>query len=161
MGNLYDYFRAPDDAAVTAACRASDGSSPVDVGPRFDGLSLKRIDVDALGALLTVVNHGRPVPVTAGTVWPADPAPATREDWRALPHDAPWITGPWTEALAPAAVDVLAGVDDARVTEIGLAWAEAIAMDRPDPLIRVAGDLVALARRARRAGEVLYLWASL
>ncbi|MFH8379328.1 hypothetical protein ACH4E7_00035 [Kitasatospora sp. NPDC018058] len=75
-------------------------------------------------------------------------------------EDDPWVTGPWVTELDDATRDALAGVPDARVPEAVAQWALAEEWGGADPadLLPLAEELIALARRARTAGERLYCW---
>ncbi|MFB6395622.1 hypothetical protein [Polymorphospora lycopeni] len=172
MGVLHDYFRAPDAATAIRAMDALGGplTPDGDGRPAFDGVATKGIDPDVvLGKLVALM---REVPWTTDVVgdelvWPApDAAPRNAEEARAMPPDAPWVTGPWLFELDEPARDTLAELDDDRHSEIAVAWGrtEELADFGPvDPeyLVELVTELTGLARRARENGERLYCWTCL
>ncbi|MET8543268.1 hypothetical protein ABZW03_21850 [Kitasatospora sp. NPDC004799] len=98
------------------------------------------------------------VGLVAGTaVRPTTPRPGPSGP---ADEDDPWATGPWVTELAAAARDALAGVPDERVPEAVARWAGAEEWHGAEPsdLLPLAEELIALARRARAAGEQLYCW---
>ncbi|MFD7449040.1 hypothetical protein [Kitasatospora sp. NPDC059827] len=162
MGVLTDYFRAPDAETVVRALAAADGSMAA-VRADFDVLEAKRIDPGVLLGKLVAAVRAEPwrVDLVEDTpVWPATPQPGPDGPWD---EDDPWSTGPWAFELGDAARDALAEVPDDRIPEAVRQWAEAEewgGADRTD-LLPLAGELIALARRARAAGERLYCWVCL
>ncbi|MFE4397250.1 MULTISPECIES: hypothetical protein [Streptomycetaceae] len=172
MGVLTDYFRAGDAATVVRALELGDGVLPPFDGDgssggafdgAFDGVEAKGVDPTVLLGQLVAAALGEPWRVdlvTETAVWPTTPAPGPSgpED-----EDDPWATGPWVTRLGPAARDALAGVPDERVPEVVARWAEAEEWGGADPsdLLPLVEELIALARRARAAGEQLYCWMSL
>ncbi|MFG2913396.1 hypothetical protein ACGF0D_10960 [Kitasatospora sp. NPDC048298] len=161
MGVLTDYFRAADAATVVRALEPTDGGlPPLGADGSFDGVAAKGVDPDVvLGQLLAAV-LGEPWHVdlvTETAVWPTTtpPGPSGLAD-----EDDPWATGPWVTELGGATRDALAGVPDDRIPEVVARWAEAEEWDGADPadLLPLAEELIALARRARAAGEQLYCW---
>jgi hypothetical protein len=161
MGVLIDYFRAPDAASVVAELQEADGGSPViGADAAFDGVEAKGIEPALILAELIAAIEGtecRTDLVRETPIWPTTPPPGPEG-----PEDAddPWSTGPWVVELPATGRDALAGVSDAAVPAVVARWVEleelngASAADmRP-----VAEELIALARRARAAGEQLYCW---
>ncbi|MFE4977021.1 hypothetical protein ACFRAR_33565 [Kitasatospora sp. NPDC056651] len=161
MGVLTDYFRAADAATVVRALEPTEGGlPPLGTDGSFDGVEAKGVDPDVMLGQLLAAALGEPwrVGLVAETaVWPTtpEPGPAGPED-----EDDPWATGPWVTELGDAARDALAGVPDERIPEVVGQWAEAEEWDGADPadLLPLAEELIALARRARAAGERLYCW---
>ncbi|MFJ9692855.1 hypothetical protein [Kitasatospora sp. NPDC101183] len=147
MGVLTDYFRAPDAAVVVRELEAREGFRP-----DFDGVQAKRIDPGVvLGGLVAALN-GEPwrVDLVEETlVWPTESAdPADQQD------------GPWVTELGDATRDTLAGADEGRLPAAVEEWSRSEELDGADPsdLLPLAEELIALARRAREAGERLYCW---
>lgn len=158
MGVLFDYFRAADPAAVAKLMEATAGHSPIyPDGPVVaDGVDAKGIEpVVTLGQLIAMILDVEWDTALADgdLVWPAG---ESGED----------DDGPWVQAVNQQARDALAGVDDARLPELAERWAgieelSAASPEAVEGLHAVATDLVALARRARAAGDQLYCWMSL
>ncbi|MBD0675259.1 hypothetical protein [Streptomyces sp. CBMA156] len=161
MGVLTDYFRAADAATVVRALELTEGGLPPLGGEgSFDGVEAKGVDPDVVLGQLVAVVLGEPWRtglVTETAVWPATPAPGPSGP---ADEDDPWATGPWVTELGAAARDALAAIPDERVPEAVGRWAEAEEWDGADPsdLLPLAEELIALARRARAAGERLYCW---
>ncbi|MER7754778.1 hypothetical protein [Kitasatospora sp. NPDC097643] len=160
MGVLTDYFRAPDAAAVVRAMERDDRMLVGGRDPVFDGVEAKRVDPNVVLAQLVAAIRREPwrVDLVADApVWPttAPPGPEGLED-----EDDPWVTGPWVTELDTATRDALAGVPDDLVPEAVARWARAEELGGVDPefLLPLAEELIALARRARAAGEQLYCW---
>ncbi|MBW4722353.1 hypothetical protein [Saccharothrix obliqua] len=160
MGVLTDYFRAADAADVVRVVEQD--LHPLDGWqPGFDGVSAKQIDpVVVLGILVAAV---RDVPWEPGVVgqravWPTTPKP----ERGVYVEDDPWLEGPWVFELDTATRDVLADVPDAALPGLGERWSrsEEVMWSGPE-LAELAGELSALARRAREAGELLYCWTCL
>jgi hypothetical protein len=150
MGVLYDYFRASDRAtAATVADRpggplATDGSGAA----AFDGVAARGID--------PVVTLGQLVAFVRGVSWTPELVGAA-EISRSSASEA------WVERLGEPVRDWLAGVADDALPEIVVKWSqieEFVPADEPDDaeLFALVTDLVALARRARAAGDQLYCW---
>ena len=160
---LSDYFRAADPERVIQAMRQDVALLAADGGP-FDGLSAKGIDPPvALGKL---VAFARDIAFGTDTVrsevlWP--PPETEPESWDDLPDDSPWATGPWLERLATDVRDTLAGIDDARVPELGGRWAgiEELWSVTPEGMADLLTEFVSLARRAVAEGDELYCWTCL
>ncbi|MFD9686898.1 hypothetical protein ACFWXO_14205 [Kitasatospora sp. NPDC059088] len=162
MGVLTDYFRAPDAETVVRALAAADGSLAA-VRPDFDVVEAKRIDPGVVLGQLVAAILAQPwrVDLVEDTpIWPTAPQPGPDGPWD---EDDPWATGPWAFELGDAARDALAEVRDDRIPEAVRQWAEAEEWGGADPtdLLPLAGELIALARRARAAGERLYCWVCL
>jgi hypothetical protein len=155
VGVLYDYFRAPDDAAVEALMAAT-GGGPVMVhggdGPVADVVDAKGIDPTViLGQLVAMVR---------GVEW----SPHVVDDELVWPEgDDEESEGPWVVVLDDLARDTLADIADGRLPELADRWSgiEELAGSQREELLRSLTDLVNLARRARAASEHLYCWMSL
>jgi hypothetical protein len=152
MGVLYDYFRAADDVTAYAAADRPGGPLATDRSgaPAFDGVAAQGID--------PVVTLGQLVAFVRGVSWSPDLVVA--EQIARSPVEA------WVERLAQPVRDWLAGVADDALPEIVLKWSQV--EDFPSDgdlderqLHALVTDLVALARRARAAGEQLYCWCCL
>ncbi|MEU4120165.1 hypothetical protein AB0F71_37395 [Kitasatospora sp. NPDC028055] len=159
MGVLTDYFRAPDAEAVVRALDAADGSLAA-VRADFDVVEAKRIDPGVVLAQLVAAIRAEPwrVDLVEDTpIWPTTPRPGPDGP---RGEDDPWATGPWAFELDDATRDTLAELPDERIPEAVRQWAEAEEWGGVDPadLAPLAGELIALARRARAAGERLYCW---
>ncbi|MFJ9769768.1 hypothetical protein ACIRVF_00790 [Kitasatospora sp. NPDC101157] len=163
MGVLTDYFRAPGAAAVVRALELTGGARP-EFGEAsegaFDGVMAKGVDPGVLLGQLVAAIRAEPWRVDLvedAAVWPTTPQPGPDGPWS---EDDPWSTGPWVTELDDAARDALAEVRDDRIPAAVARWAEAAEWHGADPadLLPLAEDLIALARRARTAGERLYCW---
>ncbi|MBV2152376.1 hypothetical protein [Kitasatospora sp. SUK 42] len=179
MGVLTDYFRAPDAATVVRALELTGGGRPEFFGEgpggnsggnsgggsggAFDGVEAKRLDPGVVLAELVAAIRDEPwqVDLVVETpVWPTTPEPGPGRTDGPADEDDPWTTGPWVTELDDATRDTLAQVPDERVPEAVARWAQAEECGAADPsdLLPVAEELIALARRARAAGERLYCW---
>src|SRR5690349_9214251 len=98
---LFDYFRAPDAAAVRRVLDADDGSTPV--GTAFDGVEVKGVDPTVvLGKMIAAI---RQVP------WSPDLVD-DRLVWPAGGEEDPDFEGPWVTELDTSVRDALAQADD-------------------------------------------------
>ncbi|MFD8701204.1 hypothetical protein ACFV1W_01095 [Kitasatospora sp. NPDC059648] len=163
MGVLTDYFRAPGAAAVVRALELTEGSRPgfgeVSDGA-FDGVMAKGVDPAVLLGQFVAAIRAEPWRadlVGQKPVWPTTAPPGRDGPWD---EDDPWASGPWVVELDDAARDALAEARDDRIPAAVARWAEAEEWGGADPaqLLPLAEGLIALARRARTAGERLYCW---
>jgi hypothetical protein len=162
---LYDYFRAADhDQALEIALRPGGPCGRENVAAHVDALALKNLDpMVVMGKLLALV---RGVEWSVDLydlvdVWPTGPQPRAPEDFN---EDSPWMTGPWVHDLGTAFRDSLADADDSQLPEVSEKWQsieELQGWDAPAWSLEVIESVVALARRAREAGESIYCWACL
>jgi hypothetical protein len=130
---LHDYFRASSVAAVQARMNVDD-DSPLTA---FDGEDLKNLDpTSVLGQFVRRAGHQGDTDIGTDLIWPADPT-----EWE----------GPWVVVLD----------DETRDTLAGITTDELPALAQPDIVLEPAQRLVALAARARDAGEPLFCWISL
>jgi hypothetical protein len=166
MGVIHDYFRAPDAAAAMGVMNLPGG--PLSKQSLFDGVSTKGIDpVLMLGQLLAFIRQvlWEPDISSSKTLWPPpDTEPSSEQEYKELPQDSPWKTGPWLWELGLQARDNLASVDDARMPDIAAQWAEIEefrGLLQTDDALVLIRDLVGLARRAGEAGDRLYCWTCL
>ncbi|WP_436773130.1 hypothetical protein [Yinghuangia sp. YIM S09857] len=160
MGVLFDYYRAPDAAAALRALERDGG--PKGRGapgqPVFDAMDAKGIDfavmlvplVDAVAG--TVTDFTAPDSLDFVLVWPAGDAAA------ATPEDPSGDEGVLIAELGQRTRDALADADDTRLPEFAARWGRAAGLD--GDLTGLAADFVALARRARDAGDRLYCWSA-
>jgi hypothetical protein len=153
MGVLHDYYRAPDRSTAATTLE----TSPVRVverpdEPVFDSVDGKGIDpivmLTTFWSLLTGV--------------PYDELPqADFADVAVGGEDGPWIT-----QLPAQLRDALADADgdDGRLRGTAQQWVRTEEFGLPtsaDDVLPFLGELVALARRARDSGELLYCWSCL
>jgi hypothetical protein len=155
MGNLTDYFRAPDDGAAAKSWERLGGPLVAGEGlPAFDGVDAKGIDASvALGRLVgfALEQEWSVRLMSEALIAPAMDSEAVE-------------TGPWVTRLSDVARDALAAIDPAAVEGLADRWAAIEEFrGRADPrqLSPVITELSALARRAAHAGEHLYCWSSL
>jgi hypothetical protein len=163
VGVLTDYFRAPDAETVLRAKDVLHGPLRSEAG--FDGVEAKAIDPGVvLGQLVAFI---RRVPwesdlVPSTPVWPSpESQPTSDAQYKALPEDSPWKTGPWVEELGAPVRDTLAALDDTRVSDLAAQWArikEFGGIAEAEDLRSLIRDLRDLAKRAREAGDQLYCW---
>ncbi|MEU8136970.1 hypothetical protein [Streptodolium elevatio] len=166
MGVLFDYFRAPDAGAAIRALERDGG--PNGRGgpgqPVFDALDAKGIDHAVMLTQLVDIIRGESTDFTTVTaldfvsVWPSS-TPPTGDEWTTLPEGSPWREGPWIDELGQRTLDGLADADDARLPEISARWGREAGLD--GDLAELVAEFVALARRARDAGDRLYCWSCL
>jgi hypothetical protein len=153
MGVLNDYYRAPDRSTAATTLRIP----PVRVlkrpgEPVFDAVDGKGIDpivmLTTFWSLLTGV--------------PYDELPqADFGDVAVGGQDGPWITelpAPLRDALADT------DSDDGRLRDTAQQWVRTEEFGLPttaDEVLPFLRGLIALARRARDRGELLYCWSCL
>jgi hypothetical protein len=170
VGVLIDYFRAPDKATALRLLDQGDGvpRGPATIGSGVDALDLKGIDPHVtlgrlLGLILTVP-WSVDLVETFGVWPPEETKPRSLEEMNRLPEESPWKTGPWLEELADRIRDAFADVDDYALPSIAGSWARIEEFDgHMDATLAldIVEDVVALARRARQAGDRLYCWTCL
>ncbi|GAA3000036.1 hypothetical protein [Actinokineospora diospyrosa] len=140
MGIEFEYFRAPDVAAVLR------GVSDRVTFPAFDGVSAKWFALDGVvDRLVGLTGHE----VVERRVWPSSPEPEGP-----VPAGDPWMTGPFVYEWDAGTRDALAGVSD--VDAVARRWASQEELDDPDAVVVWVGALVRVARAARDSGEVLF-----
>jgi hypothetical protein len=151
MGVLHDYYRAPDRSTAATTLEIP----PVRVlkrpdEPVFDAVDGKGIDpivmLTTFWSLLTSV--------------PYDELPqADFADVAVGGEDGPWIT-----ELPAQLRDALADADDGRLRDTAQQWVLTEEFGLPtaaDDVLPFLRELIALARRARDGGELLYCWSCL
>ncbi|MFI7105360.1 hypothetical protein ACIBK9_03530 [Nonomuraea sp. NPDC050227] len=167
MGVFYDYYRAAN--RQVAAEKPDDPRAvgkPIQGGGTFDAVEAKWIDPCViLGRLIALA---RDVPysldlVRTVTVYPPpEGAPATMEEWEALPDDSPYKDGPGIEELPADVRDTLAGVPDGRLDELVEQWEqiEEFAFVPPGDgyLLEILTGLRGLAQRAQEEEQMIYCW---
>lgn len=153
MGVLTDYFRARDDGE--AARVTSHVGGPMHDGddghPAFDGVDAKGID--------HAVVLGQLVAMLRGVPWTPTVCGSRLVEEACVDLDE----GPWVVVIDDAVRDDLAAIAPAAVPALAARWAgiEDLRLAEPSVIQPVLEDLIALARRARDAGEHLYEWCSL
>ncbi|GGT22148.1 hypothetical protein GCM10010176_078340 [Nonomuraea spiralis] len=170
MGIFYDYYRAADRRAAAEKPEIPRAvEKPVRGGPAFDAVDAKGIDPEMiLGRLIALA---REIPfsfdlVQTSTVHPPpEGAPATMEEWEALPDDSPYKDGPGIEELSPDVRDTLADIPDDRVDVLVEQWEHIEEFANIPPgdgyLLETLTGLRDLARRAQKENELLYCWIGL
>jgi hypothetical protein len=140
---------------------------PLGPEPAFDGVATKNMDPPVVLGKLVAFIRGVPWGVrvlSIAVVWPSGPKPVTKQEFDQLPEDSPWRHGPWLHELDKEARDTLASVDNARMPELAVMWAnieELKGYVSIESMLTLIDDLVGLARRARDAGDHLYCWSIL
>jgi hypothetical protein len=149
VGVLYDYFRAPDASTAAAVLERVGGPMGGPDAPVLDAVDGKGIDPEVmmrtLQSLLTEV--------------PDDELPWG--EMLAMSDDA---NGPWIMQLSEELRDALADAQASRLPAVAEQWVrteefwdQATAAE----VLPFLGEVTAMARRARQAGERLYCWSSL
>jgi hypothetical protein len=149
VGVLYDYFRAPDASTAAAVLERVGGPMGGPDAPVLDAVDGQGIDPEVmmrtLQSLLTEV--------------PYDELPWG--EMLAMSDDA---NGPWIMQLSEELRDALADAQASRLPAVAEQWVrteefwdQATAAE----VLPFLGEVTAMARRARQAGERLYCWSSL
>jgi hypothetical protein len=144
VGVLYDYFRAPDASTAAAVLERYIGPRDPD-GPPMDAVFGKGFEPTVMLVTLQSLLTGVPY----------DELPS--EELVAMEgEDGPWIvqlSEELRDALADAQLSRLPAVAErwVRTEEF---WEQATAAE----VLPFLGEVTALARRARQAGERLYCW---
>lgn len=151
MGVLHDYYRASDRSTAATTLR----TPPVRVvkrpgEPVFDAVDGKGIDpivmLTTLQSLLTGESY--------------DELPQADFADVAVGGD----NGPWITELPVRLRDALADGDDGRLRDTAQQWVRTEEFGLPtsaDDVLPFLQELIALARRARDSGELLYCWSCL
>lgn len=167
MGVFCDYYRAADrQAAAEKPDFPRVVAESIPGVPTFDAVDAKWIEPQVkLGQLVALV---RDVPfspelVQTITVYPPpEGAPATIEEWEALPDDSPYKEGPGIEELPADVRDTLADIPDGRLGGLAEQWEQTEEFARRPPgegyLLGVVTELRGLARRAQKEDQMIYCW---
>lgn len=162
---LVDYFRAADDDEARRVSLLPGGPLGRDgMSQGIDGLALKNMDsrvvMGKLFALVLDVEWSAKL-IESAHVWPTSPQPRAGDE---VHEGSPWAEGPWVEDLGRVFRDAFAGVDDCRLAQICERWwpiEELPGMGDLAWAVEIAKSFVALARRARDAGQSVYCWSCL
>lgn len=146
MGNLYDYFSAPDDQTAAATLEGSPDPE------RFDVMSAGGIDpavqLGTLESLLRAVPYEQVMASRGQGMLVSDPN-----------SDSNWVI-----RLTDTLRDALAAATPGQLAEVAVPWSqtdEFWGRGDADLLASVLGDFAGLAQRARARGDHLYCWVSL
>lgn len=153
MGNLYDYFAAPDDRAAASTFDLLGGPS----AGGFDTLETKGIDPTVqLGTLEELLTGRSYEEVADDPRQSAEIGPAPKAGGDAAEHGVVTLTDSLAAALADA--------DRERLAEVAVPWSrtdEFWGDTDPELLTDFLVRFADLARRARDRGHRLYCWWSL
>lgn len=146
MGVLFDYFRAADASTAVAVLERLGG--PRDpAAPPLDAVAGKGFEpavmLRKLQSLLTGV--------------PYDQLPETEVELLAMEGE----DGPWIVQLSEELRDALADASASRLPAVAEQWVRTEEFwEQPSAaeVLPFLGEVTALARRARQAGERLYCW---
>ncbi|MEJ8657785.1 hypothetical protein [Streptomyces sp. MS1.AVA.4] len=146
MGNLYQYFRAPDDATAL-----------VTFAPGPAGIGLEPLDVSGMDPYLML---GAAEALLVGRLF---------EDVAAQPRFNHLLSDPdadstWVVTLTDQLRDALAEASTERLAEVAVIWSRAEEFDGsgdPDSLAGFLEQLARIAREAREQRNGLYCWMSL
>ena len=146
MGVLFDYFRAPDASTAAAVLERLGGPRDPDAalldavaGKGFEPAVMMR----TLQSLLTGV--------------PYDELPEAEVELLVMEGE----DGPWIVQLSEELRDALADAQLSRLPAVAEQWVRTEEFWEQPPAAEVLpflGEVTALARRARQAGERLYCW---
>ncbi len=146
MGVLFDYFRAPDASTAAAMLERVGGPMGGPDAPVLDAVNGKGFEpavmMRKLQSLLTGV--------------PYDKLPSSEELLAMESEDGPWIV-----QLSEELRDALADAQLSRLPAVAEQWVRTQEFWEQPPATEVLpflGEVTALARRARQAGERLYCW---
>jgi hypothetical protein len=149
VGVLYDYFRAPDASTAAAVLERVGGPMGGPDAPVLDAVDGKGIDPEVMMRTLQSLLTGVPY----------DELPWG--EMLAMSDDA---DGPWIMQLSEELRDALADAQASRLPAVAQQWVrteefwdQATAAE----VLPFLGEVTAMARRARQAGERLYCWSSL
>jgi hypothetical protein len=167
MGVFCDYYRAANRQAATEkpdSPRAVE--KPMPGVPTFDAVDAKWIDPGVmLGQLIALVRDvafSLDLVQTITVYPPPEGAPATMEEWEALPEDSPYKDGPGIEELPADVRDTLAGIPDSRLDELVEHWEQIEEFADVPPadgyLLEVLTGLRGLAQRAQEEDQAIYCW---
>jgi hypothetical protein len=145
VGVLYDYFRAPDRSTAAAVLERVGGPMGGPDAPVLDAVDGKGFEptvmLRTLHSLLTEV---------PGDELPMEELVATGGE-----------DGPWIWQLSEELRDTLAGAPPGRLQVVAEPWVrteEFWEQATAAEVLPFLGEVTALARRARQAGEGLYCW---
>jgi hypothetical protein len=159
VGVLFDYFRAEDRDAARGPLMSVLQGLPEPIVDTFDAKDCDPFVV--LGKLLALVLNRPWTPdlVDCEVIWPEDPAPANGEEAKALPEDSPWNSGLVLMELPASFRDAFADVDDFALPWIADQWhriEELNGSGDADSALDFIEEFVALTRRAKEAGDLIY-----
>jgi hypothetical protein len=146
VGVLFDYFRAPDASTAAAVLERLGGPRDPD-GLLLDAVAGKGFEpavmLRTLQSLLTGV--------------PYDELPEAEVELLVMEGE----DGPWIVQLSEELRDALADAQLSRLPAVAEQWVRTEEFWEQPPAAEVLsflGEVTALARRARQAGERLYCW---
>jgi hypothetical protein len=149
MGVLFDYFRAPDASTAAAALERPGGpTTPDPDAPVLDAVAGKGFEPEVMMRTLQSLLTGVPY----------DELP----EGELLAMEG--ADGPWIVQLSEELRDALAGAQPSRLPAVAEQWVRTEEFWDQPPAAEVLpflGEVTALARRARQAGERLYCWVCL
>jgi hypothetical protein len=147
VGVLFDYFRAPDASTAVAVLDRVGGPMAGPDAPVLDAVDGKGYEpavmMGKLQSLLTGV--------------PYEELPSEELELLAMEGE----DGPWIVQLSEELRDALADAQLGRLPAVAEQWVRTEEFWEQPPAAEVLpflGEVTALARRARQAGERLYCW---
>ena len=144
MGVLFDYFRAPDASTAAAVLERLGGPRDPDA-PLLDAVFGKGFEPAVMMVRLQSLLTGVPYDQLPG----GELLALEGED------------GPWIMQLSEELRDALADAQPSRLPAVAEQWVRTEEFWDQPPAAEVLpflGEVTALARRARQAGERLYCW---
>jgi hypothetical protein len=149
VGVLYDYFRAPAASTAAAVLERVGGPMGGPDAPVLDAVDGKGFDPEVMLRTLQSLLTGVPY----------DELP-----WGEMLAMSDDGDGPWIMQLSEELRDTLADAQASRLPAVAQQWVrteefwdQATAAE----VLPFLGEVTAMARRARQAGERLYCWSSL
>jgi hypothetical protein len=146
VGVLYDYFRAPEaSTAVAVLERVGGPTTPDPDAPVLDAVAGKGFEPTVMMVTLQSLLTGVPY----------DELPP--EELLAMEG----VDGPWIVQLSEELRDALADAQPSRLPTVAEQWVrteEFWDQATATEVLPFLGEVTALARRARQAGERLYCW---
>jgi hypothetical protein len=149
VGVLYDYFRAPDASTAAAVLERVGGPMGGPDAPVLDAVDGKGIDPEVMMRTLQSLLTGVPY----------DELP-----WGEMLAMSDDENGPWIMQLSEELRDALADAQASRLPAVAEQWVRTEEFwDQPTAaeVLPFLGEVTAMARGARQAGERLYCWSSL
>jgi len=161
---IYLYFTtASDDEALKIVTSTN---PPIHQNAQLDRSDQRGIEpIVNLGQLIAnILGMGwDPDMIEDTNIYPPGPEPTIEEWMEGLPENSLWNAGVHCNRLKNSVSDALSGIQDDRITELAQTWSQIEEWHENadlQALQQTIRDLASLSKRARAAGQSLYVYYS-